>query len=630
MDLQHPLNQHLPMSSPTSPQNRKRTFNEVEGGHNILNPDTIKPQRHGDDEQENQNPLQYVNAIDIDKVPLTAANMTETQATQIPANAPNPPSNGTFTLTTPTVPSTPPQPQQHATTSSNTANFVNKKLKLSPGSKEAKRKEKEERDRLRAEEKAKKEAEKKAKEEERKKKEAEKEEERKKRETEREEKKKQKEEERQAKEEGKRKKEEEREKKERSQMRLKAFFSKPSGTAAERTSLVPSSPRKDTMQEYMIVESAVKSHNPPQSDYRKEFPVFFLQSHTHLSPPHQFQRDSEALAHIQQKLDGYLKEPTALPAYRGSELFNMIPYRRRKGLNVVSVKSLLAKAQDMDLTPSTTALRDELKKVTMKSLKFGEDVRPPYYGTFTRPLSKAQARKVSRAPYSRVLPEVNYDYDSEVEWEEPEEGEDLDSEGEEDASDDGDDDMDGFLDDEDEQLDSRRRLIVGDQEPVCTGVRWEDGGNADPDMEVYRIEALSETIRFPINPFSTAYWPKPKVVEHVAPKVSSSLPPVRATLHAYAINPSTSTYTPSPLAPPTVPSATLDNSTTSKAKKPFPPEHIEEFKQTVEGCDLTKAGLIEVLKKRFPKVSKDTLKDTVNAVAVRVGQKEADKKWTCK
>jgi chromatin assembly factor 1 subunit A len=32
----------------------------------------------------------------------------------------------------------------------------------------------------------------------------------------------------------------------------------------------------------------------------------------------------------------------------------------------------------------------------------------------------------------------------------------------------------------------------------------------------------------------------------------------------------------------------------------------------------------------FPKVSKDTLKDTVNAVAVRVGQKEADKKWTCK
>lgn len=31
----------------------------------------------------------------------------------------------------------------------------------------------------------------------------------------------------------------------------------------------------------------------------------------------------------------------------------------------------------------------------------------------------------------------------------------------------------------------------------------------------------------------------------------------------------------------------------------------------------------------FPKISKDTLKDTLNMMAVRVGQKEADKKWVC-
>ena len=34
----------------------------------------------------------------------------------------------------------------------------------------------------------------------------------------------------------------------------------------------------------------------------------------------------------------------------------------------------------------------------------------------------------------RTLPEVNYDYDSEAEWEEPEEGEDL-EDGEEDGED---------------------------------------------------------------------------------------------------------------------------------------------------------------------------------------------------
>lgn len=108
----------------------------------------------------------------------------------------------------------------------------------------------------------------------------------------------------------------------------------------------------------------------------------------------------------------------------------------------------------------------------------------------------------------------------------------------------------------------------------------------------------TDTIHFPIDPFSTTYWPKPKAVEQAAPKASSSLPPVRATLHAFGVNPSTSTHTSSPLAPPARPATTTDNKSASKAKKPFPPEHMDEFKQTVEGCDLSKAGLIEVLKKR--------------------------------
>lgn len=235
------------------------------------------------------------------------------------------------------------------------------------------------------------------------------------------------------------------------------------------------------------------------SDYRRDFPAFYLQSHTQMSSPHQFQRDDEALNHIRQKLDGYLKQPTSLPTYRGSELFNMIPYRRRKGRNIMSVKTIVTKAQTrdntIDLTASSTTLRNQLKKVAMKSLKFAEDVRPPYFGTFTKSITSTQAHKISRDPYARILPEVNYDYDSEAEWEEPEEGEDLDSEGEEDASEDGDDDMDGFLDDEEEEIDGRRRLIIGDQEPVCTGIKWQDGGNVDSDMEMYRIEALSGIYR---------------------------------------------------------------------------------------------------------------------------------------
>lgn len=33
---------------------------------------------------------------------------------------------------------------------------------------------------------------------------------------------------------------------------------------------------------------------------------------------------------------------------------------------------------------------------------------------------------------------------------------------------------------------------------------------------------------------------------------------------------------------------------------------------------------------RFPKIPKDVLKATLDFVAVRVGQKESEKKWVCK
>ena len=42
---------------------------------------------------------------------------------------------------------------------------------------------------------------------------------------------------------------------------------------------------------------------------------------------------------------------------------------------------------------------------------------------------------------------------------------------------------------------------------------------------------------------------------------------------------------------------------------------------------MTKAGLVELLKKQFPKTSKDAIRETLGAVAVRVGNKEADKRW---
>ncbi|GLA72868.1 hypothetical protein AtubIFM55763_003762 [Aspergillus tubingensis] len=535
-----------------------------------------------------------------------------------------------------------------------------KKRKLSPASKEAKQQEKEAKERQKLEEKAKKEEEKAKKEEEKAKKEEEKrkreaekeeekrvkeeekrakEEEKKKREAEKEEKRKAKEEEKAAKEEEKRKKEEEKLKKEeeklkkeRAQMKLNAFFAKPKTPAQPSSSNTTLSPSKTT--------GAGASNDPSPdsgstvSDYQREFPEFFLQSHTTFAPPHRFQRDNEALQHTREKVDAYLKdakdgkhEPVI---FRPSELFQLMPYQRRRGRLLASVKQILLQMQNLadqsETSEAAQRARDLLRQVRMKSLKFSEDVRPPYQGTYSKSLPESSVRRLMRNPFRRGLPETNYDYDSEAEWEEPEEGEDLDSEEEEEGSEDGEDDMDGFLDDEeDHPIDGKRRHIVGDLEPVSTGIRWQEHG-VDPELQAYKMETISDSVTFPIDPFSTAYWQKPKAAAEPA-QAAGGLG--RSTLHAFMGHPSSSSSHKPAGSGPGADGGTLAVLTAGRTKRTLPPEQLEEFKQVVNGSDLTKMGLIEILKKRFPKVSKDSLKDTLNSVATRVGQKEADKKWVC-
>ncbi|KAE8348722.1 chromatin assembly factor 1 subunit A-domain-containing protein [Aspergillus coremiiformis] len=517
-----------------------------------------------------------------------------------------------------------PASMSHLSTCGGATTPALKKRKLSPASKEAKQQEKEAKERQRLEERAKKEEEKRLKDEEKKKREVEREEERKRKEDKKkakEEEKAAKEEEKRkrdaAKEEEKRKREEEKLKKERAQPTLNAFFAKPKPLVQPSVATVARSP-KESGCDGAANESPREAN--AASDYQRAFPSFFLQSHTKVAPPHRFGRDSEALRIMRENVDVYLKSPSSSEdsiVFRPLEIFNMIPYRRRRGRLPASVREILLQMQTLNDQAGTSEATQRqqclLKKVRMKSLKFGEDVRPPYQGTYSKQLPGSSASKMMRNPFHRGLPDTNYDYDSEAEWEEPEEGEELDSEEEEEMSDDGDDDMDGFLDDDDDQLvDGKRRLIVGDLEPVCTGIQWHDQG-VDPEFKAYKIQTIPDTVSLPIDPFSTAYWQKPN-----APEPAQTSGPGRSMLHSFLRNPSMQDGSALPLLG------------SGRSKRTFPPEQLAEFKHVVDGSDLSKLGLIEILKKRFPKVSKDVLKDTLNSVATRVGQKEAEKKWVCK
>ena len=158
----------------------------------------------------------------------------------------------------------------------------------------------------------------------------------------------------------------------------------------------------------------------------------------------------------------------------------------------------------IDLTwlhPQKTAQApvEQLKTVPIKFLKFAEDVRPPFIGTYTKLQDGPSSDKLRRNPFTRALPATDYDYDSEAEWEEPGEGEDLDSEGEEELGEEEDaDDMEGFLDDAEADEVRKRRPIIGDLEPTCTGLCWEDSrskvtqpsSDASPRLNPFRLDII--------------------------------------------------------------------------------------------------------------------------------------------
>ena len=130
-----------------------------------------------------------------------------------------------------------------------------------------------------------------------------------------------------------------------------------------------------------------------------------------------------------------------------------------------------------------------------------------------------------------------------------------------------------------------------------------------------------DTFDFPIDPFSTAYWPpEPALPESRAkPAVEPNRPPLqpRANIHTNSSPSATNTNTLKPPKPPKP----------AKQLRLLSGQELEDFKKVVEGSDLTKVGLLAIVKKSLPKVPNAVLSDTLSTIAARVGAKEVDKRW---
>jgi chromatin assembly factor 1 subunit A len=109
--------------------------------------------------------------------------------------------------------------------------------------------------------------------------------------------------------------------------------------------------------------------------------------------------------------------------------------------------------------------------------------------------------------------------------------------------------------------------------------------------------------------------------------------PPRIPLNIIKVNSSTTVAPPQNkpfFAPASSSSSTIPSSTRSKSAKPpklLPADDIPKFKEAVQGSNLSKVGLIEVLKKQFPGRPAAAIKGTLETVARRVGVKEVDKRW---
>lgn len=455
-------------------------------------------------------------------------------------------------------------------------------------------------------------------------------------------------------------------KKERSQMRLGAFFQKPATPAkasstnqeaedsvarARRRSLSletyddiadqirrsasPSKGAKGTPKaaETTLMPARQTPAKPVLSDYRKHFLPFDLQSNTILASIPHSSRSSEEMEKAQNTFDAEINDPTLQEKYdlglvaSYASIENVFPTRRRidysshipTARQIVEQLHGTSSQRPIDLTcdASFQDPLDQLQSLPLRYLHFQEDVRPPYFGTYTRKRSSHSSRHLCRKPFARERDDTNYDYDSEAEWEEPEEGEDLMNDEDDEAESNSDpDEMDEFLDDEHDELKNKRKVITGDLLPVSTGLCWEDekrkvipsterdeGASDLSDMRMsFIIPGFSGKT---IDPFSTAYW-EPAIMPPPGIPVKDTFGLSQPQRQPLKERQNSNSATPDLVGAAEGQKGPINSVAAAqgekRGRKPSPKmlskEDMDEFKDAVVGSALKKADLCKGLKSR--------------------------------
>ncbi|KAL2019639.1 hypothetical protein VTK56DRAFT_9454 [Thermocarpiscus australiensis] len=445
----------------------------------------------------------------------------------------------------------------------------------------------------------------------------------------------------------KREKEEQEAKKARSQMKLTNMFKTESTTAKKEQRNLKTANQAEAAPSSTAADGGAKE----PSLYEQMFKPFFVKQHIRLAS-NPFELKEETREAKTRLLEEYLQGKREHQTLRFDPLEVLqTSYKRRRGRVYPSVRKIMAEFHGLssnaagDLTAEAQAARirrtlEALRSVPVKSIKFREDVRPPYIGTISGlPPGIKSLQQLARNPVSRKITSLNYDYDSEAEWQD-EEGEDVDELDDEEEEGDNDEDMADFLDDS-EDVGPSRMVFSGGMEPESSGLCWENRKrfNSQPKMLKYRLEFVLESLEqhHDIDPFSTAYWETPKSKSgpgngtSTAPASTSTSASVSVSACATKASLPTASNSvqdssANPMAPPPPPSDAVKviNQATGgskKAQQPLPPDMQEKLKALVLSMPkLSKLGVIELFAAENPGCSRPQIKSSFEALFEKSGK----------
>lgn len=371
-------------------------------------------------------------------------------------------------------------------------------------------------------------------------------------------------------EENKKKEDEKRRKDERSQMRISSFFSVSLDSAP---SLEPIESLKGSLDREEVRFKA----------YDADFLPFFQKKNVVMAPTDRLRQ--EDLEKRKKEFQIGLESGSRSTA---GEIFDIVS--EQPCLNYTTSQQLVEALNSSSLTENTVV--QLFKKLPpIKYLRFYENSKPPYVGTWC----SEEHLKVALTPANPLdtsLTSYDYGYDSDLDWQEEGEGDDIDDlEDGEEEEEDGDDDMDDFVDNS--EL-SKSCGLIG---PLRAVSICNDGSSANQAIfDCLKYESLDINITFPINPYGN-YWGAKTTISQYVPSESPAIP----TIASEAI------------------STDQDTFNIIIPQKPVikDPKVVEELIKFIKkNSDFTIGTLTELAKKEFKTYTKNILKYTIQSVAI--------------